>query len=126
MYNIITLKGELMKKLFILTLLVSAKLFAISYDEAHATLTAAQREHANAMTKASESAARLQTLQNAVSQKASAENVRALNDHVTAHNQLVDHCKLCVKGLEGQVNHLNKNEHHVLGDVFKGRVATRG
>jgi len=130
MYNIITLKGELMKKLFILTILLSAKLIsAATAEEANAILTAAQREHQSHLGKTSESAARLQTLQKAAAQNPTRENVDALNAHITAHNSLVEHCKQCVHGIQAaalQINGENANHtgerHYIDGSVFTGKV----
>jgi len=123
MYNIITLKGELMKKLFILTILLSAKLMSAAHEESSAMLTAAQKEHQSHLGKASESAARMNTLQQAATQNPTPDNIRALNTHIATHNQTVDHCKQCVMGLQNTLKDVNSKGDYVQGDAFRGSVA---
>jgi len=125
MYNIITLKGELMKKLFILTILLSAtNLGAFTQGEAHGVLSSAQLERNAGLNKAKEYEAAVKHAFALAQAKPGPESYQALQDAIATHGEVVDHCAQCVQGIQRALNTINAKGHHVHGDAFSGKVHT--
>jgi len=116
MYNIITFKGELMKKLLILTVLFSAKLFA--WEQGATLVSAAQQEHANAYNNALHKGVEVQHAWKVAQAQPTAANVQALKDAIHAHSQTVDHCKQCVIGLQRTFAEANGKGYFHTGSAF--------
>lgn len=125
MYNIITFKGELMKKLLILTVLLSAaNLGAFTAEEAQGRMTAAQQSYHQALARAKENDAGIKQLHALSQQKPGAESLAALQAAIANANESCDQCRQHVHGVQKTLNEINARHHFVHGDAWTGRVAT--
>lgn len=124
MYNIITFKGELMKKLFVLTILFSAaSLSAATIEESHGLLTAAQSARNEALARAKEHEAAVKHAFTLAQQKPGAETYQRLEAAIAEHGKAVDHCEQCIHGIQSALHTINREHRNfVRGDAWAGTV----
>lgn len=129
MYNIITFKGELMKKLLILTVLFSAaNLAAVSdYQQAQGILSGAQGNLQQHLARTQEAEAGLKALFAQHQKQPEAISPEQIEAAVAAHNELSENCRRCVHEIQEATDKLNAAGFTIepTKGVFAGRVIAR-